>query len=153
MSGEQFEAVLCQIFKMKGYWALNIPKNRFGAQPFDVLAIKKGMGQLPDVVYAVDGKVCGGDSHSHKRLRLSRIEDNQWLSFGNMQERTRAFCGFACLYNDYVYFVPYDDAVCARDSGQKSVELRYRLFDKPVSEYLEQFYSMGMGGKQNALFK
>ena len=112
MTGAAFEAYVCEWFKSHGYWALNIPKNKYGAQPFDVLAIKGGE------IWAVDCKVCG-----EPRLQLSRIEDNQWLAFESLKKRTKAKCGFMCWHDGKMGFLQFEDAVEARNAGKASIRL------------------------------
>lgn len=112
MTGAEFEVALCKMLRNRGFWALNIPKNKFGAQPFDVIAMRGAE------VWAVDCKVC-----SVPRLPLSRIEDNQWLSFGVMKARTRAICGFVCSYKSELYFIPVEVAENAQKSGAASISL------------------------------
>ena len=113
MTGAEFEIKLCKDFRRRGAWALNIPKNKFGAQPFDVLAIWQGE------IWAVDCKVC-----SAYRLPLSRIEDNQWLALEDIEQRTVATCGFMILFDGEVWFVSLDTAKRIRDSGRQSLNIR-----------------------------
>ena len=112
MTGAEFETQVCKWFKSHGYWALNIPKNKYGAQPFDVLAIKGGE------IWAVDCKVCG-----EKRLPLDRIEDNQWLAFESMTKLTNARCGFMCWHGGKMNFVEFEDVVAIRKTGRASIKL------------------------------
>lgn len=118
MTGQEFEQWACQWFRNRGYWALNIPKNKFGAQPFDVLAIRGSD------IWAVDCKVC-----SKSRFPLSRVEDNQWLAFDLMQEITNAICGFMCWYNG-LFFIPYSLAKKNRENGNASILLGGDLWVK-----------------------
>lgn len=96
MTGQKFESGLCELFKASGWWALNIPKNATGAQPFDVIAI------AGRDIFAVDCKVCSSSYFS-----FDRIEDNQWLSFQVMSERTNAKIGIMAYYAGDIYFLPY----------------------------------------------
>ena len=111
MTGPEFEHKLCLWFREHGYWALNVPKNQFGAQPFDVLAIKGSM------IWAVDAKVC-----SEPRLRLNRVEDNQMLAFDAISQKTDALCGFMCLHDGLVYFVPYEDVKKEKSASIKLID-------------------------------
>ena len=112
MTGEEFEIIVCNWLKDNGYWALLIPRNKSGAQPFDILAIRNSE------IYAVDCKVC-----SEPRLRLSRIEDNQWLAFESIKKKTSATCGFVWYHEGKTGFIDYEDAVKARDLGLNSINL------------------------------
>ena len=112
MTGMQFESQFCEFLKEFGYWALNIPKNKYGAQPFDVVAIHG------NEIFAVDCKVCSTDL-----FQLERVEDNQWLAFQMVNERTNAKTGIMAYYKGDVYYLPYV-VLCAyvRD-GLKSIKL------------------------------
>lgn len=112
MTGTQFERWLCRVFKLKGWWALNISKDARGAQPFDVIAIKD------DLFFAIDCKVCGSN-----KFQLRRVEDNQWLSFQTVSERTS---GIACImiwYDGQVYFYSYYELDEANNNGVKLIEI------------------------------
>lgn len=99
MTGAEFERLVADLFQKNGFWALRIPKNERGAQPFDILAIRG------DVVYAVDCKVC-----ERKYFSLNRIEDNQWISMDVMKRKTNAVLGFVIFHNERLFFVSYDEA-------------------------------------------
>lgn len=76
--GNQFEAELCEILSMYGFWCHNMAANAAG-QPADVLAAKNGKA------YLIDCKVCSTD----KGFDLRRMEENQdlamelWRDCGN----------------------------------------------------------------------
>ena len=78
--GNQFEAELCEILSMYGFWCHNMAQNAAG-QPADVLAAKNGKS------YLIDCKVCSTD----KGFALDRMEENQdlamclWEECGNGQ--------------------------------------------------------------------
>lgn len=114
MTGSEFEQYLSVILYDNGYWALNIPRNRFGAQPFDIVAIKGSR------ILAIDCKVC-----SQPRFPLSRIEDNQWMAFDLIKKRTNAECYLACFYDNRIYWIPVNDAEYARELGKSSLPLSY----------------------------
>lgn len=116
MTGTEFETAFTQWLFDKGFWALNIPRNRFGAQPFDIIAIKE------NVVWAMDCKTC-----AEKRLDLRRVEANQYTAFDIMQERTRARCSFVCLHGDTVYEIPFDYVKMAYTSGAASIKLEHMI--------------------------
>lgn len=109
MTGERFETLFCELLGKRGYWALKIPRDQRGAQPFDVIAIKGG-----DVL-AVDCKVCASP-----RLSLSRIEDNQWLSFWQIKKKTFAEVGVAIYYDGDVYYVSYEKLLETQKKGYAS---------------------------------
>lgn len=78
--GNQFEAELCEILSMYGFWCHNLAQNSAG-QPADVIAVKNGRA------YLIDCKVCSTD----KGFALNRMEENQdlamelWNECGNGQ--------------------------------------------------------------------
>lgn len=104
MNSREFERHVCQELKEAGYWALNIPRNRSGAQPFDILAIGK------HIVIATDAKMC-----SKGYLSADRIEDNQISAFRSLRNALvkshmiPPVIGFACWYKSEIYFVSYYD--------------------------------------------
>lgn len=112
MTGTKFETDFCELLKASGYWALNIPRNKRGAQPFDVLAIH-GV-----YILAVDCKVCGKDT-----FNLERIEDNQWAAFQLMNDRTGADVGIMAYYNGDIYYLEYRLLLDCLDAGVKSIKL------------------------------
>ena len=78
--GNQFEAELCEILSMYGFWCHNLAANSAG-QPADLLAVRNGKS------YLIDCKVCSTD----KGFDLKRVEENQdlamtlWEECGNGQ--------------------------------------------------------------------
>lgn len=80
MTGREFEGNVVKMLHKHGYWALRIPQNEAGQQPFDILAIRG------DKVVAYDCKVVSDG----KNFPLDRIEDNQLNSFRLMEKKTAA---------------------------------------------------------------
>jgi Holliday junction resolvase len=78
--GNSFEAELCEILSMYGFWCHNLAQNAAG-QPADVIAAKNGKA------YLIDCKVCS----TKRGFAFDRIEDNQdlamklWGECGNGQ--------------------------------------------------------------------
>jgi len=68
--GTAFENKMCEILANKGFWVHFITPDRTGAQPFDIIAVKKGRA------YAIDCKTCENHIFS-----ISRLEVNQMLAF------------------------------------------------------------------------
>ena len=112
MTGEQFENLFCELMKKIGYWALKIPRNNAGAQPFDVIAIR-GYS-----VFAIDCKVC-----SRGVFELRRVEDNQWSAFKVISERTNANVGIMAYYDGCIYCIPYRTLKECSEAGMKSIKL------------------------------
>ena len=112
MDWRKFENFVGKVLQRKGYWALIIPKNQRGAQPFDVIAIKDGKAS------AIDCKVC-----SHRRFPVDRVEDNQWTAFELISSKgAEAF--FLCYYDSTIYKVPYDVLVKAQAAQTASIVLK-----------------------------
>lgn len=111
MTGQKFESELCELMKALGYWALNIPRNQSGAQPFDVIAIHGNK------VYAIDCKVCERSS-----FPLDRVEDNQWAAFEVMHNRTDASVGIMTYHDGDLHFIPFWELCDARELGMKSIK-------------------------------
>lgn len=109
MKGAEFESLLCSILKDHGYWALNIPKNQSGAQPFDVVALRNKH------ICGIDCKVC---SDKTGYFSFSRIEDNQWLAFEMFNARVTGTVGIAIFHDWKIYF--YEHAELKRLNAQKS---------------------------------
>lgn len=68
--GTEFERELCELLAKIGYWVHFISPDRSGAQPFDIIAVKKCKA------YAIDCKTCESDV-----FNISRLEDNQIFAF------------------------------------------------------------------------
>lgn len=126
MTGKEFETTFCNELKSHGYWALNIPRDRRGAQPFDIIAVRDN-----DVV-AVDCKVC-----SSKTFPLARIEDNQWLAFKAISSKTcTAKVGIVafCESTQKQYFIPYYILEQVTDKSVKLTDEHYeRLWEEILS--------------------
>lgn len=134
MTGEKFESEFCEVLKGLGYWALNIPKNKNGAQPFDIIAMHG------NTVLAIDCKVCSGQA----RFPLVRIEDNQWTAFEAVHSKTFALVGIIIYYKGNVYFYQYTDLKAALKEGLKSVPIdHYNIWldreeiKETIGRYLE----------------
>lgn len=76
--GTAFEKRVCDLLKTYGWWVHFLEPNHGGAQPFDIIAVKRGKA------IAIDCKTCADSI-----FRISRLEDNQinafelWLARGN----------------------------------------------------------------------
>lgn len=117
-TGSQFEKEFCQYLAENGWWAHFLTPSASGAQPFDIIALR---GRE---VYAIDCKTCASD-----KFPISRIEDNQRLAFTNITwKSTSGKCGFAILYNDEIYYVPFEDVLVFEKYKIRTIKLteRYR---------------------------
>ena len=96
MTSSELENHVVTVLSQNGWWALRIPRNPSGAQPFDVIAVKGSN------VLAVDCKTC-----AEKKFPISRVEDNQWTSFDRMLNRTNAKVGIVAENDGLLYFISY----------------------------------------------
>lgn len=76
--GNEYEMEVVSLLCFKNFWAHFIVPDKTGAQPFDVIAVKKGKA------YAIDCKTC-----VLNKFTIGRLEENQkmafdrWLACGN----------------------------------------------------------------------
>lgn len=95
--GNQFEAELCEILSMYGFWCHNMAANAAG-QPADVIAVKNGRA------YLIDCKVCS----TSKGFALNRMEENQDLAMDLWNECGNGQGWFAMkLPNDDIFMLPH----------------------------------------------
>lgn len=75
-----------------------VPDSR-GAQPFDVIAVKDGIG------FAVECKTLSEDK---KSFNISRLEDNQEMAFGKWRACGNTMPEIWVEHGDEIYRCPYD---------------------------------------------
>lgn len=75
-----------------------VPDSR-GAQPFDVIAVKDGIG------FAVECKTLSEDK---KSFNISRLEDNQEMAFGKWLSCGNTMPEVWIEHGDEIYRCPYD---------------------------------------------
>ena len=112
--GTAFEGELCQLLKKAGFWVHFITPNASGAQPFDIIAVKKGKA------YAIDCKTSAKPTFSRSRLEL-----NQIMAFALWQAKGNIEPIIAVKYQNTIYFVPYsklDD-----DTSVQLNEIKWRI--------------------------
>lgn len=94
--GTQFECEMVDFLAADGWWVHFITPNAAGAQPFDIIAVRRGVAIAIDCKTVVRGSI-----------PFSRLEDNQvmamelWMRCGNTEPL------IAVKYNDTIYKVPY----------------------------------------------
>ena len=94
--GTEFEQEMVDFLAADGWWVHFITPNAAGAQPFDIIAVRRGVAIAIDCKTVVRGSV-----------PYSRLEDNQktamelWMRCGNTIPL------IAVKYNDTIYKVPY----------------------------------------------
>lgn len=122
MTGQQFERDFCELLKRKDYWALQIPRNRRGAQPFDVLAIKD------KEIFAIDCKTSASNL-----FQLSRVEHNQWSAFKTITNASNGGvkAGLAIFHAGEIYWVDYSELLkLLLDGKSLKITSKYLWFDK-----------------------
>ena len=118
INGNKGESSVLPIFKKHGYWCHNFAKSSSGAQPVDVVGLKKNTNWLVDVKY-----IRAEDAS----FPISRIEPNQWACF----DYARNFAGIENLgivicseRNDLKpLFISYDKLLEMKEKGQKSIKI------------------------------
>lgn len=110
--GTKFEKEFANLLGKKGYFVTMLtPKTHTGVQPFDLIACKN------NIVYCFECKTL----HSkYKRFPLSRIEENQRLSFKRLQQTGNTNYYVIINYNNQeIYKIPFAKI----DFRQKNIEL------------------------------
>jgi len=96
--GTEFEKEVCELLASRGYWVHFIVPDARGAQPFDIIAVKNGYA------LAIDCKTCVADT-----FNISRLEDNQIMSFELWLRKGNEQPLIAVKHNDELYIIPYCD--------------------------------------------
>ena len=126
--GLSFERQFCKwIAENKKMWVLRIPKNESGSQPFDIIAVGKD-GQ----VLMIDCKECG-----NAKFPLSRIEENQWTSFGKAEKLTDAKIGIVCYYWKCckMFFISYDILLKYKEEMKASIDITMEGIDVESGDF------------------
>ena len=115
-----FESGMCNILSQMGYWALNIPKNPSGAQPFDIIALAEKNNAM-----ALDCKVCGKPT-----FPISRVEANQWTALSLIKSKLKdnVMAGVVIWYDGDVYYLSIEELKRAVKKGQKSIRISKSKF-------------------------
>ena len=124
-AGNQFEAELCEILSMYGFWCHNLAQNSAG-QPADVIAVRNGKA------YLIDCKVCSTD----KGFALSRVEENQELSMDLWNECGNGQGWFAMkLPTGDIFMIPH---FCLKACQNKSYLSPGEIYEtgKPIEKWV-----------------
>lgn len=133
--GTKTEKTISSLFREHGYWVYNCPKSSTGAQPVDIIAVKR---EIQYIVWLVDGKHTREQDASFK---IDRIEDNQWISlryardFANMKTEN---LGFVIQFEKTkeFYWLSYEEALELKENKIPSINLnKLRLFEEVLNEY------------------
>lgn len=96
--GTAFERELCDALAKDGYWVHFITPDARGAQPFDVIAVKDGIG------YAIDCKTC-----VQPIFTIDRLEDNQIMAFEKWKKCGNTDPMIAVKHDGKIYMLAYSD--------------------------------------------
>lgn len=127
--GNNFEENLSILLSRRGFWVAPFPnKNHTNSQPADLIAIRYNKTSLIE---------CKTLENKSGLFPLSRIEENQILAFKRLKECGNCCYNLAILWEDTVYFIPFDSI----DFNQKSIDLKnqipfIRKFNEVINENL-----------------
>lgn len=126
--GNSFEAELCEILSMYGFWCHNMAQNSAG-QPADVIAAKNGKA------YLIDCKVCS----TGKGFDLRRMEENQDLAMELWNECGNGQGWFAMkLPNNEIFMLPhFDIKACSHTQSYLSPAEIFEL-GKPLEKWVSK---------------
>lgn len=112
--GTEFEQEAVSILNNLGYWVHFIAPDIRGAQPFDVIAVRKSKP------IAIDCK-----TSAVRRFNISRLEDNQVLAFEKW---------LRCGNPEPIVLVKYDNYIYCVGYLKLKAETSIRLEKNPLSE-------------------
>lgn len=120
--GNSTEKLVSALFRQKGYWVLNVPKNGLGSQPVDIVAIKGGSVYN---VYLVDAKHVRENEVSFK---FDRVEANQITSMCYARDYAKLDknnLGFAILFEreQKLMYLPLETFLERQKQGLKSIKM------------------------------
>lgn len=118
--GSKFEKDFANFLSKKGYWVHFIEgASHTGAQPCDIIAIKKDFTELYD---------CKTLNNKSGLFPISRIEENQRLAYERIREcgNPETIFSLAILWNNNLYYIDFDDI----DFNKKSIDLKEISPDK-----------------------
>lgn len=118
--GNKFEKDFCEFLANKKYWVHFIEgASHTGAQPCDIIAIKKDFPELYD---------CKTLNNKSGLFPISRIEENQRLAYERIREcgNPETIFSLAILWNNNLYYIDFDDI----DFNKKSIDLKEISPDK-----------------------
>jgi len=115
--GSSFEKLVCDRLARDGWWVHFLSPNSYGAQPFDVIAIRG------DKVLAIDCKTC-----KSRRFSYDRIETNQRMAFDMIRAKAgeNLSCGFVILHDGKIIYLPYTKVLADETRGKRSYDLEER---------------------------
>lgn len=111
MTGLEFERECLTALSRANWWAYRCNPDRFGSQPFDIIAAFNGN------IAVYDCKVVSTEA---ARFDFRRIEANQRTAFELFLKRNPLpyACGFLVWYKGQIYYIPYGMTL-----NEKSIKL------------------------------
>ena len=120
INGNKGEDIVKKLFVSKKYWVHVIKRDRKGAQPCDIVAIK-GNWSGSDCAWLVDAKyVDGGDRFDFSDIQPNQIEAMEYASdYADIRN-----IGFAIVFSsdEKVRFLSYWSYVRLLENGNRSVK-------------------------------
>ena len=94
--GTNFEKEMCCKLQDAGWWVHFLSPNASGAQPFDIIAVKRG------IALAADCKTSNRDIFD-----IERLEDNQILAFDKWMMCKNTIPEIFVKHSGKIYMIPY----------------------------------------------
>lgn len=95
--GTEFEQEIVKLFSDRGFWVHFISPDNRGAQPFDIIAAKKGFVLVGDC-----------KTSASRKFNFSRLEDNQVMAFDKWLACGNSSAYIFVKHNNEIYFIPYE---------------------------------------------
>lgn len=133
--GSASEKSVSSLYRERGYWVYNCPKSLTGAQPVDLIAIKKKENYI---VWFADSKHLESSKAS---FTFDRIEPNQIASLtylNNFAGVDVDTLGFVIDYDrtETYYWLPFEKYLEMNREGAKSVKMEeLEEFEKELDKY------------------
>ena len=94
--GTEFEREVVTLLSQMGYWVHFITPNKYGSQPFDIIASKDDKPLVADC-----------KTSEKKWFSISRLEENQIMEFDLWFKTGNKKAYVIIKYNDKIYQIPY----------------------------------------------
>lgn len=125
--GTDFEQEAVELLAKLGYWVHFIVPDTRGAQPFDIIAVKNG------IPYAIDCKTCVA-----KSFNISRLEENQVLSFGKWLKCGNTEPLILVKHNGYIYVIGFNELRSCESIRLGPRKNHFAILEERLNECLKQ---------------
>ena len=98
-NGKKFETKLCEYLSKKGWYVVYMEKGVTGSQPCDIVAIRNNLPLMIE---------CKNLTAKNGLFPISRIEQNQLLSYKKFKSCHNSNFILAINWNNEVYLVDFD---------------------------------------------